>query len=133
MTTMGDEAAAVPDVVTDADGTSGLGFQATADITSGDLHEADGSQSVSLGAETTGEEARRLAEQLLEHRFKDLIIDAGDVQRIDTPCLEILVSAAHRWSADGRRIEYRNGSTAFQHCLEALGLSLSALEVVENA
>lgn len=105
----------------------------TPEVPDDDAGEADDSQLVSLAAETTGEEARRFAERLLEHRFNDLVIEAGEVQRIDTPCLEVLISTARRWSADGRRIEYRNGSQAFRQCLEALGLSLSFFEVVENA
>ncbi len=63
-----------------------------------------------------------LREQLLGRRGSDLVVDAAEVEAVSALALEVLVAAARQWSQDGRRIELRNASVAFERACRHLGL-----------
>ena len=46
--------------------------------------------------------APRLRDALLAYRGNDLTLDASQVQRPSTLCLQVLISAAKTWAADGK-------------------------------
>lgn len=63
-----------------------------------------------------------LREQFLGRRGGDLVVDAGEVEAVSALALEVLVAAARQWSEDGRQIEVRNASVAFERACRHLGL-----------
>lgn len=81
-----------------------------------------------LAAVSTSEDAEILAERILKQRGENLIIDTGDVERFDTPCVEVLIAASRLWSADGFSIELGSLSNPFESCLGALGIARYNLE-----
>ena len=84
-----------------------------------------------LADDMKSEEAQQLSDQLLQNRCKNLELDVGEVSRIDTPCFEVLLSAARLWQSDGYEIKYTRLSEAFSETAELLGLQLSNFEVLE--
>jgi chemotaxis protein CheX len=68
-----------------------------------------------------------LAEGLLSMRGSDLVIDASRVERVGGQCLQVLVSAAATWQADGLAMDYANSSDAFHEGLAVLGVKLDDL------
>jgi|DewCreStandDraft_4_1066084.scaffolds.fasta_scaffold00506_72 anti-anti-sigma regulatory factor len=67
-----------------------------------------------------------LRDQLLGRRGNDLVIDAAEVEVVSALALEVIVSAARQWSADGRQIALRNPSVAFARTCNHLGLAPAA-------
>ena len=103
----------------------------TQDATPVEAGVEDGEATIVLGEDMKGEQAQPLSDQLLQHRCKNLELDAGDVSRIDTPCLEVLLSAARLWQSDGYQIRYARLSEAFSETAELLGMQMSNFEVLE--
>lgn len=85
-----------------------------------------------LAAVSTSEDAEVLAEQILVQRGKNLVVDAGDVERFDTPCVEVLIAASRLWSSDGFSIELGSISQSFENGLETLGIGKYNLEAGEK-
>ncbi len=85
-----------------------------------------------LSEKTTSEDVPEIVNNLLENRGKNLVIEAGKVERIDTHFIEALVATSKLWLSDGCLIEFVNVTEAFKNCLELLGISLSKLEVREQ-
>lgn len=52
-----------------------------------------------------------------------LNIDAKNVERITTPCVQILIAAANMCAADGKSFKLISPSPAFSDALTMLGLS----------
>ena len=71
--------------------------------------------------------AAPLADQLLALRGEPLTIDASKVDRIGGQCLQVLMSAAATWAADGASLQIAAPSEAFESGLELLGLSTNRL------
>ena len=59
--------------------------------------------------------------QLLEHRGLDLAVDASGVQRIGGLGLQVLLSAANLWAADGHALVIDNPSSVFTEMLRLTG------------
>lgn len=65
-----------------------------------------------------------LKEKMLDllHQEGDLILDAKDVDRISTPCIEVIFSAGVAFGDAGRGFLIDNPSAYFSDALTALGL-----------
>jgi chemotaxis protein CheX len=63
-----------------------------------------------------------LAESLLAHRGSDIVIDAGQVERLGAQSLQVLLSAVATWRADGHLLEVANPSEAFTEGLRVFGV-----------
>ncbi len=64
----------------------------------------------------------QLAENLLAHRGSDVVIDAGQVERLGAQSLQVLLSAVATWRADGHLLEVANPSEAFTESLRVFGV-----------
>ena len=71
--------------------------------------------------------ATDLTEQLRKLRGSDLGIDASAVTHLGTNCLQVLISAARTWAADGKGLTFTPMSETFSDQLEQFGLTLDAL------
>lgn len=69
-----------------------------------------------------------IIEEIMARRDSDLMINAAEVERIDTPCVEALIAAANLWAKDDRPLTYTEKSPQFQSALEILGIDMSSLE-----
>ena len=76
----------------------------------------------------SSEQAEALAESILQHRNSDLEINAANVTRIDTTCVEVLLSAARLWAADHTRLTIASCSDEFSTAIGLLGLDQTNLE-----
>jgi chemotaxis protein CheX len=77
--------------------------------------------------------ATPLVENLLSLRGGELLLDASEVERLGGQCLQVLVSAAATWHADGFSIEFGNPSESFVEGLAALGVKLEDLSGASHA
>lgn len=68
-----------------------------------------------------------LLEKLKDLRGKDIGVDAGDVTHLGTNCLQILISAARSWAADGKTLTFSPMSEAFSRDLGQFGLAPETL------
>jgi chemotaxis protein CheX len=66
--------------------------------------------------------AKPLAQALLERRGASIVIDASSVQRVGAQCVQVLLSAASTWAADGHSLAIINGSPSFAEGLQLLGI-----------
>jgi chemotaxis protein CheX len=66
--------------------------------------------------------AKPLAQLLLERRGASIVIDASAVQRVGAQCVQVLLSAASTWTADGHSLAIVNRSPGFVEGLELLGI-----------
>ena len=66
--------------------------------------------------------ARSLLENLLSRRGHPLVVDAGGIERISTPGVEVLLSAALQWRIDGLSFRILEASEAFRDACRDLGL-----------
>ena len=71
--------------------------------------------------------AGTLAESFLQFGGEDLAIDAGKVQRLGASCLQILLSAARTWKAQGASLTLAHGSERFIDDLRLLGFTPETL------
>ncbi len=65
--------------------------------------------------------AAPLAAALLARRGTDLEVDASEVRRLGGLCLQVLLSAASTWEADGATLTILNPAGAFEEGLDRLG------------
>jgi chemotaxis protein CheX len=63
------------------------------------------------------------------HAANPLAVDASAVERIDTPCIQVLLSAARLWQEDGATMTYSAQSEVFTDNLTTLGLTTAEMEV----
>ena len=80
----------------------------------------------------TSEKAIVLLDRILAIRGKNFSLDANKVQRIDTPCIEVLLSCARLWRNDEHSIKIKSPSDQFIGALECLGLAKQNIEVEVN-
>jgi chemotaxis protein CheX len=66
--------------------------------------------------------ATPLAKMLLAQRGANIVIDASSVQRVGAQCVQVLLSAASTWTADGLSFVIANRSPAFVEGLQLLGI-----------
>ncbi|QAY96807.1 hypothetical protein CWB41_14560 [Methylovirgula ligni] len=71
--------------------------------------------------------AAPLAESLLAHRGADILIDAGEVERLGAQSLQVLLSAVATWHADGRGLDFAHPSEAFLESLQLFGIDPDSL------
>jgi chemotaxis protein CheX len=88
---------------------------------------------IDLPASLDAAAAPALLETLLARRGAALEIDAEPVNRLGAQCLQILLSAAATWRADGVRLAVSAPSAEFSRALQLLGLSLDNLAAGEGA
>jgi chemotaxis protein CheX len=67
--------------------------------------------------------ARPLAQMLIERRGADIVIDASSVQRVGAQCVQVLLSAASTWTADGHSLAIVNRSPGLVDGLQLLGIA----------
>jgi chemotaxis protein CheX len=67
--------------------------------------------------------AKPLAQALLERRGADVAIDASSVLRVGAQCVQVLLSAASTWTADGHSLAIVNRSPGFVEGLQLLGIA----------
>jgi len=83
------------------------------------------SGSMTLPSELDIKAAGPLAAELLAARGKDLVLNAAQIERVGAQCLQVLLSAAATWSADGAEISIEEPSPAFSDAIAVAGLELS--------
>ncbi|MBO6814750.1 MAG: STAS domain-containing protein [Rhizobiaceae bacterium] len=88
--------------------------------------------SLKLQETVTGDYAETLASEILANRSKPLEIDASEVRRIDTPCLEVLIAARKQWADEDCQLAYGSMSDQFNSALEILGLQKTMIETGDN-
>jgi len=69
--------------------------------------------------------AAPLAAGLVAARGANLVLDASGVERVGAQCLQVLLSAAATWSADGQELAIESPSPAFADAARIAGLDLS--------
>jgi chemotaxis protein CheX len=68
-----------------------------------------------------------LRDTLLTYRGSPLEVDAGQVRRTGTQALQILISAARTWRADGQRYALTHPSSEFLDTLALVGVAAEQL------
>ena len=101
-------------------------------MSTADLHE-EGGAPFTLPAVMDLPAAALLKSQLQEALAggKDLTIDAGAVQRVTTPCLQVLVAATKLREMGGPSVQLNNVPEVLAETARTLGLS-QALRIEEN-
>ena len=84
-----------------------------------------GAKGMTLPDELDIRAAPPLAAALLAARGADLALDASQVERVGGQCIQVLLSAAATWSADGRALSVEHPSAAFIDAVRIAGLDLS--------
>lgn len=88
---------------------------------------------IKLEAIVAGDGVEMFSAGILANRNENLTINASEVTRIDTPCIEVLLAAKKLWVDDLVKLEIEEPSNAFNNALLALGLNNSMLETGEIA
>jgi chemotaxis protein CheX len=71
--------------------------------------------------------ARPLADELLAARGAPLTLGAGSVRRLGAQCVQVMLSAAATWRADGFALGIDSPTPEFHEALRLLGLSVEAV------
>lgn len=69
--------------------------------------------------------AQALKNDLLEH-FNgdgDLLVNGADVERISTPCIEVMIAAAGSFGRADRKFLVQSPSACFEDAMKTLGLT----------
>ncbi len=66
--------------------------------------------------------AAPLAKVLSQMRGGDAVVDASQVQHVGAQCVQVLLSAASTWSAEGSSFRIVNRSAGFIASLQLLGI-----------
>lgn len=85
-------------------------------------------ESLILPAKLLSDAGDKLSGDILSRRGADLQIAADKVERIDTPCIEILIAAAQLWRKDDQQLLIKDKSAEFKAALETLGIAPTLLE-----
>ncbi|MEO0398808.1 MAG: STAS domain-containing protein [Pseudomonadota bacterium] len=75
----------------------------------------------------------KLVEALNAAKGGSVTIDAANATLLGGQCLQVLLSAAAQWRADGHDFVVQNPSTAFQENLSMLGVSSDLFPLTEAA
>lgn len=81
--------------------------------------------SMTLSSELDIKAAIPLASELLALRGRDVAIDASQIERVGAQCLQVLLSAAATWDADGVELTLNSPSVPFTDAIRLAGLDLS--------
>ena len=81
--------------------------------------------SMTLPSELDIKAATPLVAELLSARGSDLVLNAAQIERVGAQCLQVLLSAAATWSADGASLTIEEPSPAFCDAVAVAGLELS--------
>lgn len=81
--------------------------------------------SMTLPSELDIKAAQPLAAEFIAARGTDIALNASQVERVGAQCLQVLLSAAATWEADGLELTVEQPSTAFSDAIRTAGLSLS--------
>lgn len=73
--------------------------------------------------------AGNLKDLLLAHRGTPIVVDAGQVRRTGMQAVQILISAAQTWKADGQNYVVTNPTQEFLDTIALAGLSREQLLV----
>lgn len=80
---------------------------------------------ITLPTELDIKAAAPLAAELAAARGGDLTLNLSQVERVGAQCLQVLLSAAATWSADGADLALEDPSPAFVDAAAIAGLDLS--------
>mgnify|MGYP001401630872 CR=1 FL=1 len=78
--------------------------------------------------------ASRLHEQVLALKDRDVAVDASEVTRVGTQCIQILLSAVRSWRAMDMTFSVNQASDAFAKTLQLLGIAdeeMIPMEIVQ--
>ncbi|MBX9453565.1 MAG: STAS domain-containing protein [Neoaquamicrobium sediminum] len=89
-------------------------------------------ESVTLPNELDIKAAGPLAAELLAARGKDLALNASQIERVGGQCLQVLLSAAATWAADGAELTIEEPSPAFVDAIQTAGLDLTQFTARSN-
>jgi len=73
--------------------------------------------------------AEFLKKDLLEFRGSDLSLDASQVQRVGTLCVQILLSARKTWQSDGKKFEITQATEELFDAIRQIGLGPEDLSI----
>ncbi|WP_166141792.1 STAS domain-containing protein [Methylosinus sp. RM1] len=76
--------------------------------------------------------ASPLAAELLHARGNPLTIDASDVAKVGTQCIQVLLSAHATWTADGLPLNVAHPSETLLDALETLGIPFTKISEQES-
>ena len=93
------------------------------------MAEDDSGFVMTLPASLPGETAVHMADVILAARSNPLRFDTSAVERIDTTCIQVLLSAARLWREDGMPMNFTGDSPILEGNLNTLGLTAAELEV----
>lgn len=85
------------------------------------------SEALTLPKRVDLEASAELASSLAEKRGGDLTIDASSVNQLGTPGLQVLLSAASTWAAEGHDLKLVSPSDSMLADLRTFGVDPSAL------
>ena len=80
---------------------------------------------MTLPSELDIKAAAPLAAGLIAARGADLVLNASQVERVGAQCLQVMLSAAATWRADGLELTVAEPSPAFADAVHTAGLDLS--------
>lgn len=89
-------------------------------------------ESVTLPNELDIKAAGPLAAELLAARGKDLALNASQIERVGGQCLQVLLSAAATWAADGAELTIEEPSPTFVDAIQTAGLDLAKFTARSN-
>lgn len=81
--------------------------------------------SLTLPTELDIKAAAPLAAELLAARGRDITLNASQIERVGAQCLQVLLSAAATWTADGMEMSIQEPSPAFVDAIHTAGLELT--------
>ncbi|PHP65690.1 hypothetical protein CSC94_17735 [Zhengella mangrovi] len=76
-----------------------------------------------LKEDLAGPQSAALFDAFREARGKPLVVDASAVRKVDTPGLEICLSAARTWRSDGKALRYENIPDVLDSAIQTIGLT----------
>lgn len=88
--------------------------------------------SMTLPTELDIKAAAPLAAELIAARGGDLALNASQIERVGAQCLQVLLSAAATWAADGQELTIEEPSPAFADAIQIAGLELSQFSARTN-
>lgn len=83
------------------------------------------SGNMTLAGELDIKAAAPLLAELMAARGAAMALDASQVERVGGQCLQVLLSAAATWAAEGARLTLENPSPAFAEAVRTAGLDLA--------
>lgn len=97
-------------------------------VTSGEV-ESPAAAALSLPETLDSSWAGNLKDMLLARRGTPIVVDAGQVRRTAMQAVQILISAAQTWKADGQNYVVTNPTQEFLDTIALAGLSREQLLV----